>query len=172
MSLCGFVVFVLFASFWRVVSGAVLVRLVVFQLLKVVAATVEEPALVVRFYLWLQEFRQLNLHFLRFDCSRVLRGAILPLFRHVSRCSRTIALTARLSPASDNGIANMKRNGEIRRLTWDKVDLKIGFIRLAVEDTKEDLREVVMTTLHARHNESVGKLLANGLTRPEAKLAK
>jgi len=66
----------------------------------------------------------------------------------------------------------MKRNGEIRRLTWDKVDLKIGFIRLAVEDTKEDLREVVMTTLHARHNESVGKLLANGLTRPEAKLAK
>jgi len=51
LSLCGFVVFVLFASFWRVVSGAVLVRLVVFQLLKVVAATVEEPALVVRFYL-------------------------------------------------------------------------------------------------------------------------
>ena len=38
--------------------------------------------------------------------------------------------------------------------------------------TEEDLREVVMTTPHARPNESVGKLLANGRTRLEAKSSK
>jgi integrase len=38
--------------------------------------------------------------------------------------------------------------------------------------TEEDLREVVTTTAHPRQNESVGKLLANGLASPKAASAK
>lgn len=37
----------------------------------------------------------------------------------------------------------MKRSGKIRRLTWDKVDLKVGFMRLAAEDTKTDKKRAI-----------------------------
>ena len=35
------------------------------------------------------------------------------------------------------------RAGEIKRLTWDKVDFKTGFIRLSAEDTKTDEKRAV-----------------------------
>ena len=35
------------------------------------------------------------------------------------------------------------RAGEIKKLTWDKVDLKTGFIRLAAEDTKTNEKRAI-----------------------------
>jgi integrase len=35
------------------------------------------------------------------------------------------------------------RAGEIKRLTWDKVDFKTGFIRLQAEDTKTSEKRVI-----------------------------
>jgi integrase len=42
------------------------------------------------------------------------------------------------------------RAGEIQYLTWDKVDLKIGFIRLAAEDTKTSKKRAVPISLVLR----------------------
>ena len=42
------------------------------------------------------------------------------------------------------------RAGEIKRLTWDKVDFKTGFIRLSAEDTKTNERRAIPFSLVLR----------------------
>src|SRR4029450_3936673 len=61
------------------------------------------------------------------------------------------------------------RAGEIIKLTWDKVDLKTGFIRLAAEDTKTNekraipLSPILRDTLEEiRKEQRDGKVIAIG----------
>ena len=59
------------------------------------------------------------------------------------------------------------RRGEIKKLTWDKVDLKAGFIRLAAEDTKtNEKRPIPISPMLRETLEEVRKEQREGKVAP------
>ena len=81
-----------------------------------------------------KEFLKVNpARFLRPDKENNVRDEILDpaQFAKLQKCSPSY-----LQPINYVAYMTGMREGEILGLTWDKVDLKAGFIRLAAEDTK------------------------------------